>query len=120
MQDFRKLQIWENSHELTLEIYKVTKSFPKEELFGLTSQIRRSTSSIPTNISEGCVKSSQKEFSRYLYIALGSASETEYLILLCYELNYLTEEDYIKLLIDIQKVKKMLISLILKMKSNFE
>ena len=64
MQDFRKLQVWEKSHKLTLEIYKVTRCFPKEELFGLTSQIRRSTSSIPTNIAEGCVKSSQKEFSR--------------------------------------------------------
>jgi four helix bundle protein len=118
MQDFRKLQIWEKSHELTLEIYKVTKNFPKEELFGLTSQIRRSTSSIPTNISEGCVKSSQKEFSRYLYIALGSASETEYLILLSFELNYLNEFEYKKALLDIQEIKKMLTSLILKINNS--
>ncbi len=114
MQDFRKLNVWEKGHELTLEIYIATKSFPKEELFGLTSQIRRSTSSIPTNISEGCVKSSQKEFSRYLYIALGSASETEYLILLCYELDYFSLEEYQKLMNDIQKIKKMIISFILK------
>ena len=120
MQDFRKLYVWEKSHELTLEVYKVTKSFPKEELFGLTSQIRRSTSSIPTNISEGCVKSSQKDFSRYLYIALGLASETEYLILLCFELNYLSQEEYQKLLIDIQKIKKMLITFILKIQTSFE
>lgn len=120
MQDFRKLQVWEKSHKLTLEIYKVTRCFPKEELFGLTSQIRRSTSSIPTNIAEGCVKSSQKEFSRYLYISLGSSSETEYLILLCYELKYLSELEYQKLLFDIQKIKKMLITFILKIKSNFD
>ena len=120
MQDFRKLQVWEKSHELTLKVYQVTKKFPKEELFGLTSQIRRSTSSIPTNISEGCVKSSQKEFSRYLYIALGSASETEYLILLCFELNYLSEKEYQELMIEIQKIKKMIITFILKIKTSFE
>jgi four helix bundle protein len=114
MQDFRKIKVWEKSHKLTLEIYKATRSFPKEELFGLTSQIRSSTSSIPTNIAEGCVKSSQKELSRYLYIALGSASETEYLILLSYELNYITEIEYQKILFDVQEIKKMLTSLILK------
>lgn len=114
MQDFRKLRVWEKSHELTLLMYKLTKNFPKEELFGLTSQIRRATSSIPTNIAEGCVKSTQKDFSRYLYIALGSSSESEYLTLLSYELNYLTENDYKKILIDVQEIKKMLTSLILK------
>jgi len=114
MQDFRKLYVWKKSHVLTLEIYKVTRNFPKEELFGLTSQLRRSASSIPTNIAEGCVKSSQKELSRYLYIALGSASETEYLILLCYELNYVKEIEYQKLLFDVQEIKKMIISFILK------
>ena len=62
MQDFRKLNVWEKSHKLTLEIYKVTRSFPKEELFGLTSQIRRSTSSIPTKIVEGCVNKHKKIF----------------------------------------------------------
>ena len=114
MQDFRKLRVWEKSHELTLLMYKLTKNFPKEELFGLTSQIRRATSSIPTNIAEGCVKSTQKDFSRYLYIALGSSSESEYLTLLSYELNYLTENDFKKILIDVQEIKKMLTSLILK------
>ena len=114
MQDFRKLNVWGKSHKLTLEIYKVTRNFPKEELFGLTSQIRRSTSSIPTNIAEGCVKKTQKDFSRYLYIALGSASETEYLILLSYELNYIKEIEYQKVLFDVQEIKKMIISFILK------
>jgi len=77
MKDFRKLIVWEKAHQLTLKIYKVTEEFPREELYGLTSQIRRACVSIPTNIAEGCVRSSDADFSRFLYIALGSTSELE-------------------------------------------
>ncbi len=114
MQDFRKIKVWGKSHELTLLIYKLTKKFPKEELFGLTSQLRRSIASIPTNIAEGCVKKTQKDFSKFLYIALGSSSESEYLILLSFELHYFTEFEYKKVLLDIQEIKKMLTALIFK------
>jgi four helix bundle protein len=89
MRDFKKYDIWQLSHELTLEVYKITSIFPKEELFGLTSQIRRAVSSIPTNISEGCGRNSDKEFNQFLNIALGSASETEYLLTLSKDLNYI-------------------------------
>ncbi|MEY4835561.1 MAG: hypothetical protein RI980_1676 [Bacteroidota bacterium] len=89
MRDFKKYDIWQLSHELTLEVYKITSGFPKEELFGLTSQIRRAVSSIPTNISEGCGRNSDKEFNQFLNIALGSASETEYLLTLSKDLNYI-------------------------------
>ena len=99
MRDFKKYDIWKLSHELTLEIYLISNTFPKEEIYGLTSQIRRSSSSIPTNISEGCGRDSDTEFNRFLTIALGSASETEYLIILANDLNYL-EDNQSKILIE--------------------
>lgn len=91
MRDFKKYDIWKLGHELTLEIYKLTETLPKEELYGLTSQIRRSSSSITTNISEDCGRDSDSEFNRFLTIALGSANETEYLIILAKDLSYLKE-----------------------------
>ncbi len=91
MRDFKKYDIWKLSHELTLEIYLITKTFPKDEIYGLTSQIRRSSSSIPTNISEGCGRDSDLEFNRFLTIALGSANETEYLIILAKDLAYIND-----------------------------
>ncbi|MEN3324918.1 four helix bundle protein [Mariniflexile soesokkakense] len=91
MRDFKKYHIWNLGHELTLEIYSMTNSFPKEEIYGLTSQIRRSSASIPTNISEGCGRDSDLEFNRFLTIALGSASETEYLIILAKDLGYIED-----------------------------
>lgn len=94
MRDFKKYDIWQLSHLLTLEIYKITTVFPKEEIYGLTSQIRRATSSIPTNISEGCGRNSDKEFNQFLNIALGSANETEYLLILSKDLNYVSEEQF--------------------------
>lgn len=117
MQDFRKILVWEKSHTLTLKIYKITNNFPKEELYGLTSQIRRSSASIATNIAEGCVKNSKTDYVRFLYISLGSASETDYLLILCYDLGYITENEYNNLISEIQEIKKMLTSLIIKIKS---
>jgi len=116
MKDFRSLTVWEKSHQITLSIYKLTHSFPKEEIYGLTSQIRRSSSSISINIAEGCGRGSDADFARFLQISLGSASENEYLILLSYELNYLQKLDYENLLEQIQQIKKMLTSLILKIR----
>jgi four helix bundle protein len=94
MRDFKKYEIWQLGHSLTLQIYKITSTFPKEELYGLTSQIRRATSSIPTNISEGCGRNSDKEFNQFLNIALGSTSETEYLLILSKDLNYINIESF--------------------------
>ena len=82
MKDFRQLKVWEKSHQLALAIYKVTKEFPKEELYGLTSQIRRASMSIPTNIAEGCGRNTDADFARFLQMAMGSASETEYQLIL--------------------------------------
>lgn len=106
MRDFKKYSIWQLSHKFTLAIYNLTKDFPKEETYGLISQIRRSPSSIPTNISEGCGRDSDAEFNRFLTIALGSASETEYLIMLSKDLNYLTTEKSILLLEEVNLIKR--------------
>ncbi len=116
MKDFRNLKVWQKSHELTLLIYKSTKSFPKEELYGLTSQIRRSSSSIPTNIAEGC-RQTNTEFSRFLQIAFGSASELEYQLLLTHDLSLINKDEYYLLNNILIEIKKMLASLISKVRS---
>jgi four helix bundle protein len=89
MKDFRKLDVWAKAHALTLAIYRVTAGFPTEERYGLTSQLRRAALSIPTNITEGCGRNTDAEFNRFLEIAMGSASETEYLLLLSFDLKYI-------------------------------
>lgn len=111
MRDFKKYDVWQLSHLLTLEIYKLTSLFPKEEMYGLTSQIRRATSSIPTNISEGCGRNSDKEFNQFLNIALGSANETEYLLILSKDLNYISEEQFSDLDSKINTIKSKIYKL---------
>ena len=112
MKDFRQLAVWEKSHRLAITISKATIKFPKEELYGLTSQIRRASVSIPTNIPEGCGRNTDADFARFLQIAMGSASETEYEIILAHDLNFLTNEHYEKLHSQVEEVKRMLASLI--------
>lgn len=114
MRDFRKLQVWEKSHALTLAVYKKTDNFPKSEMIGLTSQIRRAVISIPMNIAEGCGRKSQKEFLYFLNVAFGSASELQYLIFLSSELNYLDKTLVKQILSEITEIKKMLFSFINK------
>ncbi|MFM9826006.1 four helix bundle protein [Flavobacterium sp.] len=111
MRDFKKYDIWQLSHAFTLKIYSNTSLFPKDELYGITSQIRRASSSIPTNISEGCGRNSDKEFNQYLNIALGSASETEYLIILSRDLNYIDTETFEILEKEINTIKSKIYKL---------
>ena len=118
MRDFHKLMIWQRSHSLTLEIYKITKTFPKEEVFGLTSQIRRAVSSIPTNIAEGCGRNSNKEFAHFLQIAIGSATEVEYQLLLAHDINYINDGDYQVLTDETVAVRKMIIKYQSELKSS--
>ena len=118
MRDFKKLQVWEKSHGLTLRIYELTAQFPREEIYGLTSQIRRACASIPTNIAEGCGRESPADFARFLQIAMGSASETEYLILLARDLKYINANQYIVLADEIVRVKKMLTSLLKRLRTD--
>ncbi len=108
---FRDLVVWQKSHELVLEVYKTSKSFPADEKFGLVSQIRRASSSIPTNIVEGYKKKGNKEFLRYLNIADCSLEETKYHLLLAKDLIYLTEGDFNHLSSKCDEVGRMLSAL---------
>lgn len=94
MKDFRDVKVWQKAHELALEVYKATAVFRREELYGLTSQIRRSCISIPANIAEGCGRSGDAELARFFQIAMGSASELEYHCLLARDLGFLTTSTY--------------------------
>lgn len=116
MQDFKKLKVWEVSHLLTLDVYRVTQSFPKQETYGLTSQIRRASSSVPANIAEGCGRASSADFARFLQIAMGSSSELEYHLILARDLNFLSLDDYERLASSTIESKRMLASLIQKVR----
>lgn len=116
MRDFRKLVVWEKSHLLVLDIYKATRAFPKEELYALTSQIRRAASSIPANIAEGCGMNTDMELARYMQISMGSASELEYHLLLAHHLEYLDEQTYNDLNNRTVEVKRMLAPFIKKLR----
>lgn len=118
MRDFRELKVWEKSHNLTLAIYKATATFPRSELYGLTSQIRRSCASIPANIAEGCGRDGDAELARFLRIAAGSASELEYHLLLARDLLLLQNLPYESLSKEVTEIKRMLTSFIKKLKAD--
>jgi len=117
MQNYKDLKVWQKAHQLTLNVYKESKHFPKEELYSLTNQLRRASSSIPANIAEGCGKNTSGDFANFLNIALGSANEAEYFILLSKDLEYLSVEKYDILSNQINEIKAMLISLISKVRA---
>ncbi|WP_298144593.1 four helix bundle protein [Flavobacterium sp.] len=117
MRDYKTLQVWEKSHELVKSVYAVCAKFPKEELYALTSQMKRSATSIPTNIVEGCGRRTDKDFCRFLYIAFGSANELEYQIMLSAELKFIDTTESQHLSEKIEEIKKMLSSLIRKINS---
>ena len=118
MSDYKKYDIWKLSHFLTLEIYKITEGFPKEEVFGLTSQIRRASSSIGINIVEGCGRGSDEDFKRFLRNASGSAFEVEYILLLSKDLNYISEEKFLELSPKAEELKMKISKLILKIEED--
>ena len=108
MQDFTKLRVWQKAHDLALEVYRFTKAFPKNEQYELTRQMRRSATSISTNIAEGCGRNSRGDFRRFLTIAGGSASELEYQLLLARDLNLLPLGAYGELRNRTREVKRMI------------
>ena len=112
MQDYRKLMVWQKSHGLALKIYKVTSSFPREEIYSLVSQIRRAAISIPSNISEGCGRFGNRELKQFMSIAMGSANEVEYQLLLSKDLGHISMKDYNSLGDEITEIRKMLASYI--------
>jgi len=117
MRNFRKQQVWAKSHRLTLKVYKITATFPREELYGLTSQIRRACASIPANIAEGCGRETDLDFARFLQIAMGSATEIEYLFMLSNSLDFIENNQYNELNDEIIEIKKMLTSFIRTLRS---
>lgn len=114
MSSFRELTVWNKAYSLTLKVYSVTKTFPKEEQYNFVSQIRRSALSIPSNIAEGHARKGKKEFTQFLYIAFGSASELETQLLLSRDLKYVSESDFADVQNLLTEVMKMLSSLISK------
>ena len=118
MKNFRKLQIWERSHKITLEVYRLTQVFPKSETYGLVTQMRRSVSSIPTNIAEGCGRNTEKDFARFLDNAMGSASELEYQLILAHDLEYISIEAYETTNRELTEIKRMLNAFIQKLRTS--
>jgi four helix bundle protein len=118
MQDFRNLKVWEKAHGLTLHVYRASKSFPREEIYGLTSQIRRAAVSIGSNIAEGACRKGDTEFARFLQMAAGSASEVEYQLLLARDLELLKTAGCERLSQEVVEVKRMLSSLMQKLRAD--
>ena len=117
MSDYKKLKVWEDAHKFTVDIYNITQKFPNNEQYGLTSQIRRSSSSIPTNIVEGCGQLENGNLIRFLGISKGSAFEAEYQLLLAKDLNYITNEEYTILVEKVKYIIRRLNNLIKSLKN---
>jgi four helix bundle protein len=118
MEDFKDLKVWTKAHELTLAVYRRTRVFPKEEMYGLTSQLRRSAASIGANIAEGCGRRSDGEMKRFLQIARGSASELEYHFVLARDLQLLGDDEFKNLEGKVLEVQRMLASLVQRLQTS--
>lgn len=117
MSSFKGLEVWREAHDLALEVYRVTTAFPKEELHGLTSQLRRAATSVPANIAEGCGRGGEAEFGRFLQISMGSASELEYHLLLATDLKLVGPEQYQGLEVRLLRMKRRLNALLQKVRA---
>lgn len=117
MKDFHSLTVWRRSHDFVLKLYPVLNAFPEEERFGLCSQLRRASVSIPSNLAEGCGRQGDAEVKRFFQIAMGSASEVEYQLLLSKDLSYIQLDQYAELNSNIAEIKRMLNAFIQKLKS---
>lgn len=118
MKDFHELKVWQKAHQLTLTVYQVTAAFPREERYGLTSQLRRCSSSIPANLAEGCGRSGDAEFAPFCSIAMGSASELQYHLLLARDLKLLKPTEHAELSQRATELKRMLTALHQKLKAD--
>lgn len=111
VQDFRELKVWQKSHALALAMHELSRAFPRAEMFGLTSQLRRAAYSVPSNLAGGCCRGSDREFARFVAIAMGSASEAEYLLLLARDLKLIPNEKYAEMQSRVSEIKRMLSAL---------
>jgi four helix bundle protein len=118
MKDFRDLTVWKRAHDLALSVHGATKGFPRDELFGLTAQIRRCSLSVPSNIAEGCGRGTDNELRHFLQVAMGSATELEYQLLFAHDLGILSDENHDRLSERTVQVKQMLSVFILKLKAD--
>ena len=118
MKDFHELKVWQKAHQLTLAIYQITATFPREELYGLTSQLRRYSSSIPANLAERCGRNGDAEFAHFCSIAMGSASELEYHLLLAKDLKLIKPKDHTELSQRATELKRMLTALLQKLNAD--
>ena len=115
--DFRTLEVWRRAHALTLAVYRASSGFPSQEAYGLTSQLRRAASSIPANIAEGCGRDTRADLARFLQIAVGSASEVEYHLLLAKDLGFINSDVHAELQAEAIRVRKMALSYIAKVRT---
>ena len=120
MRNYRDLHVWVKAHALTLKVYQLSRLFPKEEMYGLVSQIRRAASSVGANLAEGCGRRTQPELARFARLAMGSASELDYHLLLSRDLGLLKDDDYQRASKDLTEVRKMLTSLLNSIESEIE
>jgi len=112
MHNFKELKVWQISRQLVKSVYELSGSFPTEEKYGITSQLRRCSVSIPTNIAEGCGRNTDKDFAHFLNISLGSAYELESLLFLCFDLKLISENQLEEILARIAEIQKMTFGLI--------
>jgi four helix bundle protein len=117
VKDFRDLKVWKRAHDITLAVYRCTQNFPREETYGIVSQLRRCSSSVAANIAEGCGRSGNAEFGRFLTMAMGSASELEYFLLLARDLEYLSRENHAGVAHAVVEMRPMLNRLLCKVQA---
>ncbi|MGI2335948.1 MAG: four helix bundle protein [Dehalogenimonas sp.] len=118
MQNYKNLSVWQKAHRLAVDVYGLTSGFPSHEVYGLTSQMRRCSVSIPANIAEGCGRNGKAELSRFLHISTGSAFELEYYLLLAGELQYISEDQFTLLNDKVTEIKRMITSLAIRIKND--
>ena len=120
MRNYRDLQVWDKAHKLTLDLYRVSREFPREETYGITSQLRRAAVSVGANLAEGCGRRTSNELARFVKIAMGSASELDYHLLLCRDLGFMNEGDYIRTSSDLTEMQKMLTAFLNRVEEQIE
>jgi four helix bundle protein len=120
MRNYRDLQVWTKAHKLTLDLYRVSQAFPREEIYGITSQLRRAAVSIGANLAEGCGRRTSTELARFVRIATGSASELDYHLLLSRDLGFINNEDFNRTSSDLTEVRKMLTSFLISVEEQIE
>lgn len=120
MRNYRDLQVWSKAHNLTLELYRVSRQFPREEIYGITSQLRRAAVSIGANLAEGCGRRTSSELARFVRIAMGSASEVDYHLLLSRDLGFMAADEFTNALAVLIEVRKMLTSFLKSVEEQIE